>query len=52
MDGAYYEGDWLEDKHHGTGKEYWSDGAVYEGSYKEGKKHGQGHFSWQDGSNF
>ena len=34
MDGAYYEGFWVDDKHHGYGKEVWADGAVFEGDYR------------------
>ena len=30
-DGAFYEGDWRDDQHHGNGKEVWTDGAIYEG---------------------
>jgi hypothetical protein len=26
-----YEGEWLNNKEHGRGKEVWSDGRIYEG---------------------
>lgn len=38
--GAYYEGQWLDDKQHGQGVESWPDGARYEGRYEDGKKEG------------
>ena len=38
--GAYYEGQWLDDKQHGHGIESWPDGARYEGRYEDGKKQG------------
>jgi hypothetical protein len=33
-----YEGEWLNDKQHGKGKEVWPDGTVYEGNFEDGKK--------------
>ena len=35
--GVLYEGDWVDDKQHGHGKETWPDGAVYEGQFANGK---------------
>jgi len=31
LDGSMYEGDWLNDKQHGEGKEIFADGSKYIG---------------------
>lgn len=47
-----YEGDWQNNKMHGTGKTEWNDGRKYEGDYSNDKKHGMGTFIWPDGRKF
>lgn len=52
MNGAKYDGEWENDKQHGTGIENWPDNARYEGQYFEGKKHGKGILNFADGSRY
>jgi len=42
-----YEGQWLYDKQHGTGRQTWSDGRSYQGQYDGGRFSGQGQMVWQ-----
>ena len=37
-----YEGDWINDKPEGNGKEFFEDGEYYIGQYKNGLRHGKG----------
>lgn len=45
-----YEGEWMQDKKHGKGREVMEDGCVYEGEYKDGVRHGEGKYTFEDGS--
>lgn len=38
----YYEGNWEEDKMHGTGTYYYPDGSIYRGEWKNNLHHGVG----------
>ena len=51
-DGSSYEGQWINDKNEGEGKEIWPDGTKFEGSYKEGVKHGFGIFVWSNNCSY
>merc|ERR1712048_1025591 len=58
-DGRLYEGNYFEDKKHGTGCFTWPDGRRYDGQWKDGKQDGFGryintnkkvrHGEWKDG---
>merc|ERR1719316_673666 len=37
-----YDGDWFENKYHGSGKYTWPSGACYEGEWLENRMHGKG----------
>lgn len=47
-----YEGNWLNDKPNGPGKEYYKDGSRFEGSFLDGNKSGNGRYTWKDGSSY
>ncbi|CAD8074541.1 unnamed protein product [Paramecium primaurelia] len=47
--GAQYEGEWLEGKRDGYGKQSWPDGSIYEGEWKEDKSCGKGKLIHADG---
>ena len=50
--GAKYEGQWLNGKKYGFGKETYardSNGDYYIGEFKDGEKNGNGKLVWQDG---
>jgi hypothetical protein len=51
-DDRVYEGEWQNNKMHGTGVFRWPDGRVYEGAYFEDKKQGRGEFTWPDGRKY
>lgn len=36
--GDKYDGDWLNNKEHGQGTQYYNDGGVYEGCFENGFK--------------
>ncbi|CAD8093982.1 unnamed protein product [Paramecium sonneborni] len=40
-DGATYEGEWIDGKREGYGKQQWPDGSVYEGEWKNDKSCGK-----------
>lgn len=40
----YYEGEWKNGKHEGSGKKVWMDDMWYNGEWKDGKMHGDGTF--------
>jgi len=42
-----YEGQWLYDRQHGTGRQLWSDGRSYTGQYDCGRFSGRGRMIWQ-----
>jgi len=49
--GGMYEGDWVNGKQEGYGKEFYPDGILrYEGEYKKGLRHGTGTVYYKDGS--
>jgi hypothetical protein len=49
--GGMYEGDWVNGKQEGYGKEYYPDGTLrYEGEYLNGLRHGEGTVYYKDGS--
>jgi hypothetical protein len=37
-----YEGQWVKDQRHGTGRMTLSDGTVYEGEWQDDRLHGVG----------
>ena len=39
-----YEGDWVDGRQHGKGKEIFDDGSYYEGEWRNGLKSGKGNF--------
>ena len=41
-DGSEYDGQWMDDKHHGKGIMTGADGDKYDGEWKDGKRHGKG----------
>jgi hypothetical protein len=43
-----YEGDWINGKPHGIGKEF-SKTGIYSGYFLNGKKHGEGKYIFKDG---
>lgn len=42
--GIIYEGEWLNSKPHGYGKNYYPNGGYYEGTFFNGLPHGFGRF--------
>lgn len=50
--GATYEGQWLQGRKHGLGKQIYSDDTVYTGQFANGFEHGQGVRTYSDGSVF
>lgn len=44
-----YDGEWVDDKRHGRGKQVWSDGRCYEGDFDKGNFHGFGRMQWDSG---
>ncbi len=49
LSGATYDGDWLNDKFHGTGT-YTSPSYTYIGMYRNGKRHGKGRTEFSNSS--
>jgi len=43
----YYDGEYYDDKPHGTGIRYYDDGGRYEGDFKEGVETGKGIMYYQ-----
>ena len=41
-----YQGDWVEGKYNGRGKEKYKNGNVYEGQFKNDKRHGKGRMEY------
>ena len=52
FNGDQYDGEWKQDKRHGTGIYRFKGGASYEGEWMNDKKHGKGRFDWGDGSTY
>lgn len=50
VDGNVYEGEWLDDKKHGQGREVYPNGARYVGTFLYSKRHGSGMTTNADGS--
>jgi len=44
-----YDGDYLDGKRHGTGKQVWDDGACYVGDWVQDRKHGVGEWTFASG---
>jgi hypothetical protein len=47
-----YEGQFVKDVFHGTGKMNFASGAVYEGEWEHGLFNGKGRYVWPDGSSY
>lgn len=47
-----YDGDWEDDKMHGTGRYQFTSGAVYQGGWKHGQMHGHGKIVNADGTSY
>ncbi len=45
-----YEGYWIDNKQHGTAKEFWPDGTRYQGEFANNLKHGTGKLIFPDGN--
>jgi len=43
---SHYEGQWVDDKQHGKGRQVWSDGRIYDGEFKYQKFSGRGRMVW------
>ena len=52
IDGREFDGEWSENKMHGSGIFLWKDGRKYEGQYVDDKKEGKGTFTWPDGRKY
>ena len=57
-DGSLYEGEVVDGKPHGKGKQILTNGSIYEGDFADGKRHGKGKMAypgrveegeWKDG---
>ena len=44
-----FEGEYLNGKKNGKGKEYWNGELEFEGEYLNGKRNGKGKEYWNDG---
>eukprot|EP00602_Paraphysomonas_sp_CaronLab_P005736 CAMPEP_0185032330 /NCGR_PEP_ID=MMETSP1103-20130426/20305_1 /TAXON_ID=36769 /ORGANISM="Paraphysomonas bandaiensis, Strain Caron Lab Isolate" /LENGTH=561 /DNA_ID=CAMNT_0027568181 /DNA_START=326 /DNA_END=2011 /DNA_ORIENTATION=+ len=51
-DGSQYEGQWLQGRKHGFGRQIYADETVYTGQYANGFEHGHGTRTYTDGSSF
>jgi hypothetical protein len=47
-----YDGDWEDDKMHGSGRFQFTSGAVYQGAFKNNKMHGLGKIVNADGTSY
>ena len=47
-----YEGNFIDGKRDGNGKEVWPNGTIYSGQFKNDLKHGNGIFTWSNGDKF
>ena len=45
-----YEGDWIEDKKEGNGKEIYENGEYYIGQFKNGLRNGKGKLYYANGN--
>lgn len=50
--GSRYEGEWLNNKHHGDGALISAEGWIYRGEFKAGLRKGRAEFTWADGSRY
>ena len=50
--GAYYDGDFLNNTLTGMGIYHYKDGTVYVGQLKNAYRHGKGFFDWKDGATY
>jgi serine/threonine protein kinase len=48
-DGSVYEGDLVNGKANGTGKQTYADGNIYEGDFIDGQRNGKGRYTFTDG---
>lgn len=44
-----YDGEWIGNQMHGTGKMTWSDGRAFEGEFAKDKRNGKGRMTLADG---
>ena len=51
-DGAYYSGNFIDNKKNGFGREFFSDGSEYSGNWKDSKPHGKGNLKYPDSTWF
>lgn len=47
--GDRYDGQWKDDKKHGTGKCIWTDGSNYDGQWENNRRNGKGEYTYADG---
>lgn len=40
--GVIYQGEWVDDRREGYGRQIWKDGSVYEGDWRDNKANGEG----------
>lgn len=50
--GSRYEGEWLNNEHHGQGALISADGWTYLGGFENGRRKGRADFTWPDGSRY
>uniref|UniRef100_A0A8V0Y8G7 Radial spoke head 1 homolog n=1 Tax=Gallus gallus TaxID=9031 RepID=A0A8V0Y8G7_CHICK len=50
--GAYYVGEYLQNKKHGHGTFYYPDGSKYEGSWVDDQRHGYGEYTYANGDSY
>ena len=51
-DGAYYQGEFQEDRENGQGLYHFSNGDRYRGAFLNGRLHGNGTYTWASGTVF
>ena len=47
-----YDGQWKDDKQHGTGTFTWANGTVYTGDWSKGERTGEGTMTWASGDKY
>lgn len=50
--GDRYEGNWVDGRKQGEGKQEWSSGEKYVGSWSDNKPHGKGDYTYANGENY